>query len=218
MPTDLSKQLDMLDEFLLGGAVGDDAMLLSELDGFLAGLIVGPDPVMPSEWLPVVWGEDSPAFEGERQAQAIVGAIMEHYNDIIRQLDRDRYSPIYDLDNDDRVLWETWIEGFWRAVSLRPDEWAELVTVGDEDLETAVFSLGRLYEMAALPSAELDLLKVDEEVKKLAPDLIPFAVGILHRKRLAARSGSPASAATKVGRNEPCPCGSGKKFKKCCMK
>ncbi|MGA1315702.1 MAG: SEC-C metal-binding domain-containing protein [Rubrivivax sp.] len=21
---------------------------------------------------------------------------------------------------------------------------------------------------------------------------------------------------TKVGRNEPCPCGSGKKFKKCC--
>jgi preprotein translocase subunit SecA len=24
--------------------------------------------------------------------------------------------------------------------------------------------------------------------------------------------------ATKVGRNEPCPCGSGKKFKKCCVK
>jgi tetratricopeptide (TPR) repeat protein len=26
------------------------------------------------------------------------------------------------------------------------------------------------------------------------------------------------SAAPKVGRNDPCPCGSGKKFKKCCMK
>ncbi|MGA1824895.1 MAG: PBPRA1643 family SWIM/SEC-C metal-binding motif protein [bacterium] len=24
------------------------------------------------------------------------------------------------------------------------------------------------------------------------------------------------SVSTKVGRNEPCPCGSGKKFKKCC--
>jgi preprotein translocase subunit SecA len=22
----------------------------------------------------------------------------------------------------------------------------------------------------------------------------------------------------KIGRNEPCPCGSGKKYKKCCMK
>jgi hypothetical protein len=28
----------------------------------------------------------------------------------------------------------------------------------------------------------------------------------------------PAStAATKAGRNDPCPCGSGKKFKKCCV-
>ena len=26
----------------------------------------------------------------------------------------------------------------------------------------------------------------------------------------------PAKAAPKVGRNEPCSCGSGKKFKKCC--
>ena len=28
----------------------------------------------------------------------------------------------------------------------------------------------------------------------------------------------PTIAAKKVGRNEPCPCGSGKKFKKCCGK
>jgi SWIM/SEC-C metal-binding protein len=27
---------------------------------------------------------------------------------------------------------------------------------------------------------------------------------------------TPALAGPKVGRNEPCPCGSGKKFKKCC--
>ena len=26
----------------------------------------------------------------------------------------------------------------------------------------------------------------------------------------------PASAGKKVGRNDPCPCGSGKKYKKCC--
>ena len=27
----------------------------------------------------------------------------------------------------------------------------------------------------------------------------------------------PIQAGPKVGRNDPCPCGSGKKFKKCCM-
>jgi SWIM/SEC-C metal-binding protein len=27
----------------------------------------------------------------------------------------------------------------------------------------------------------------------------------------------PARAAPRIGRNDPCPCGSGKKFKKCCV-
>lgn len=33
-------------------------------------------------------------------------------------------------------------------------------------------------------------------------------------RALAARQ--PARRALKIGRNNPCPCGSGKKFKKCC--
>jgi len=32
----------------------------------------------------------------------------------------------------------------------------------------------------------------------------------------AASGRAAASSATKAGRNEPCPCGSGRKFKKCC--
>ncbi len=37
------------------------------------------------------------------------------------------------------------------------------------------------------------------------------------RKRTKGRkSGSPATGNAKVGRNDPCPCGSGKKYKKCC--
>jgi len=30
--------------------------------------------------------------------------------------------------------------------------------------------------------------------------------------------GSQKPKTVKVGRNDPCPCGSGKKYKKCCMK
>jgi len=33
----------------------------------------------------------------------------------------------------------------------------------------------------------------------------------------ASRGKSPAKNREKVGRNDPCPCGSGKKYKKCCM-
>lgn len=43
----------------------------------------------------------------------------------------------------------------------------------------------------------------------------------LPRMRLGARVDGPAKPVTPhidIGRNDPCHCGSGKKFKKCCMK
>ena len=44
-----------------------------------------------------------------------------------------------------------------------------------------------------------------------APREVVLSHGPAERRPEAARSGQ------KVGRNEPCPCGSGKKYKKCCL-
>lgn len=221
MSDKLSRKLQRLDDFLLSEAVGDDAMLLSELDGFLAGLIVCPDMIMPSEWMPAVWGDDDgPVFDDMAQAQAISSLIMGHYNDIIRQLDQGRYSPIYDVDLDDTILWETWLEGFGQAMRLRPEAWRTCAQDEDTDLQQALFVLGRLKELATLPPQDIKPLDIDEELENLAPDLIPAHVEILHRTRLAQATPLASSAnenRPKVGRNEPCPCGSGKKFKKCCL-
>ncbi|WP_295815019.1 SEC-C metal-binding domain-containing protein, partial [uncultured Nitratireductor sp.] len=37
----------------------------------------------------------------------------------------------------------------------------------------------------------------------------------LHHDRLSGHQLKPRTK--KVGRNDPCPCGSGKKYKKCCL-
>jgi hypothetical protein len=45
--------------------------------------------------------------------------------------------------------------------------------------------------------------------------------GALREAYLEAASGKPkpiTRPGSKIGRNDPCPCGSGKKYKKCCMK
>ncbi len=49
-----------------------------------------------------------------------------------------------------------------------------------------------------------------------------FAARILHAYFLAQRGeravrSQPVVAPIKIGRNEPCPCGSGKKYKHCCL-
>ena len=51
--------------------------------------------------------------------------------------------------------------------------------------------------------------------------LIPRMILILRklaRIREAADRSAPISRREKVGRNDPCPCGSGKKYKRCCAR
>lgn len=219
----LSRRLKQLDEELL--ALGEETMLLEELDGFIAGLLVCPELIKPGDWLPIVWNRDradqQPVFEDLDHVNRVLGLVMEHYNDVARTLmeNPDRYSPLFAIDkrNDD-VLWELWIEGFEKAVALRPAAWKAFL---DADGDTVAAMSGMLMLAA--------IARRDEEVKDhdtasaTAPDRIADWVVNLNEWRLAnyqptqsidPRGGS--ASRKKVGRNDPCPCGSGKKYKKCC--
>jgi uncharacterized protein YecA (UPF0149 family) len=60
----------------------------------------------------------------------------------------------------------------------------------------------------------------EEEAVAGAPDMIPYLVETLYRRQRGlervAMAPDPGRAPPKAGRNAPCPCGSGFKFKKCC--
>ncbi|MEE4236479.1 MAG: UPF0149 family protein [Anderseniella sp.] len=221
MTGDISPQLLTLHDFLISEAVSEDAMLLGELDGFLAGVIVCPELIRPGEWLPLIWGEAPPAFADDAQAQQIHDLILGHYNDIIAQLNKGRYEPIFECDIDESALWEIWIEGFARAMDLRPGCMVGLAERhrDNEDIQRAVFVFGRLCYLVLDPH-RAQVLDIDAELEEHAPDLIASHAEILHEARLAeaaASRGTQPLLQPKIGRNDPCPCGSGKKFKKCCL-
>lgn len=223
MSIELPEQLDLLDEFLVSDAVGEDAMTLSELDGFLAGVIVSPEMILPREWLPLVWGEEDPCFEDEQQEQAVFSAIMAHYNDVGRLLDRGKYDPIFDILTAGELSWESWLDGLRQAMNLRLEAWIAFPGIDNPDAQvrTALFSISRLYHITHAPSEDIEPLEIDPRLEELAPDLLADCVATLYRARRDADAasppfGRPAARRKKRGRNEPCPCGSGKKFKKCC--
>ena len=58
-------------------------------------------------------------------------------------------------------------------------------------------------------------IRVEEPAPKPAPRPINYSFG---GGGSAPQKAAPAKAAAKVGRNDPCPCGSGKKYKNCCGK
>jgi uncharacterized protein len=202
-----------------------DGMLLSEFDGFCAGLIVSPDMIVPSDWLPLVWGAGDAPFDALFDLRTATNLIMRHYNDVARMLTPPQtdYAPLYDEDTvTDEILWEPWVWGFEQAMRLRPEAWEAIVESADAEASASVNMLLALHDIAEgrseLPPASIDALT------EKAPDLIPDLVMALNNwtKGRSLSSGMSANAnqmpvpGKKVGRNDPCPCGSVRKYKRCC--
>ena len=120
---------DALDAFLLSDRAPEGSMGLSDLDGFLAGIAAGPELVLPSEWLPGVWGGGEPAFESVDEARDILGTIMGRYNEIVRLLDAapGDFDPVFWEGGDGGTIGADWAAGFLDAVMLRPEAWEPLV-------------------------------------------------------------------------------------------
>jgi uncharacterized protein len=212
--------LEALDQFLMSDASPEDCMQLSDLDGFLTGIAIGPEPVPPSEWLPVVWGGEEPVFDDAEQARTVLGAVMGRYNEILRVLaaDPDAYAPLFWEGPDGEVIAADWAEGFVEAVRLRPEAWRPLL----EDQEALILLMPILAlcgDAEGGSPLELDL-EEDADLLAQAPDLIPACVVGIHgfwkERRGRPKAGSGRAKSAKVGRNDPCPCGSGRKHKRCC--
>lgn len=208
-----------LDE-ILADLPMDDPWLLSELDGYLTGIAVCAETILPVEWLPPIWGGaygEAAPFEDPIDVQLFADMVTARHGEILRELDRGKPKPIFDVEgrNGD-VMWEVWIDGFAMAMELRPDAWSALDRQDAAETTGAVSSLQTLIDIArnetALTSIEINA------ICDTAPADIPILVTKLFaaRARPVAMPTAPDDRAAKIGRNAPCPCGSGQKHKRCC--
>ena len=218
--------LKTLDNLLMS-LTDEDGMLLSEFDGFCAGLIVCPEMIPPSEWLPQVWGSNgTPQLSSDSALQNALDLIMGHYNDVARSLNPPEfeYGPVFEHDTrTDETIWENWVFGFERAMRMRPDVWEQIVKSEDEE---AAASVSMLLTLHGIGEGHSDLPERSiADLRSKAPDLITDIVIALNRwtkgySQLTSDDGfhdlSAPLRGKKVGRNEPCPCGSRRKYKRCC--
>jgi uncharacterized protein len=225
---EMSEQIGNWDELELALLDLDEgAMVLEELDGFIAGLLVCPELIPPGEWFARAMGlsksQPSP-FTGLDHANDVLGLVMDYYNDVATTLERhpERYRPRFPVDeHSGDVIWELWMEGFGAAADLRYQAWGQLIDVGGPPARAGV-ALALLTDIISGESY-MD----EEEAGRLrgnAQETIRTSILVLHAHRLAtqkpvadfADQPNPFASSRKVGRNEPCLCGSGKKYKRCC--
>lgn len=172
--------LDALDAFLSSDRSPDDCMQLSELDGYLTGIAVGPEMIMPSEWLPHIWGEDGEAgFEDMEEAQDVLGHIMRRYNEIVQSLDAgpEAYVPVFWEDDEGQPDPIDWVDGFVRAMALRVDAWEPLAR--DEEAGVLLMPIMLISSLSDDgPNLGEDVLP-EEEIEKLvagSDEIIPGCV------------------------------------------
>ena len=205
------EQYDALVAFLDGA---EDTLSFFGTEGLFAALATIPRMVPPSEWIGIVLGQHR--FADDAEVKRIVGWLMSHYNSIISVMVDD---PPCLVPRRKTGGQSEWCEGFLLGMELD----AESVDyLGPNAL------LGAMAVVAGrVPFDQLELDKKVSERKwrnRMAESL-PDALTTLYDEFDAARAEASVAAAIrvparreerKVGRNEPCPCGSGKKLKRCC--
>ena len=234
--TDLTDaELDELDALLAETPQPYRPLDAVMLDGYLCGVLVQPRRIEPEEWLPLVFDLDGAAFPASADAawRARCEALIMRRHEALRQalLEDGDFDPLLaeiDADEPPEVPPELrglgpisltlmpWVAGFEHAAVRFP----ELMALPDVDVQAALVRLYRHLpassdeerEVIALMDRELPLATLEEAIEDVVNAVADLAE-LTHERRwhvATVKRGAP-----KVGRNDPCPCGSGKKFKQC---
>jgi uncharacterized protein len=200
------------------------------LDGFLTAIIISP--AEPSDWPNHVYAESAPEQLELSQEDEIASVIDDHFMHVVDALydDPDAYRPYLNGAGDPMEAAAQWAAGFRFGIRLQPEPWRPIVANGDaRSLLTAIFSLERDEHIAEEERTESPFRDMPadrrEHMRHSTLEVLPSLVIALHAFSLELDGGEdteevqvPYERSTpKVGRNDPCPCGSGKKHKTCCL-
>jgi uncharacterized protein len=220
-PAFSDQDFDLLEAWLMRRSKGITDIV--ELEGFLTAVVIGPVTLMPSVWLPKVLGGKSSGFRTEAEFGEFVRLVMGFYNVIVVWFDRDpeHFEPtFYESRVDGKRIFvvDEWCWGFMKGVRVNSAEWKPLKQERPELLRPI-----QLFGTTA-GFRELDAGGAEVMHRKWSPKITP-AVRAIHAYWLPKRYADIEAAfaartvrreAPKVGRNDPCPCGSGRKYKYCC--
>lgn len=220
-------ELDQLADFLSSNA----AMTMEKLDGYFAALICSPTYISMSDYFPQILGENF-SFASNDQAELIIGLLFRHWNAITDQLQRSVeendviYLPLLYQNNDGIVYGNEWASGFMQGTGMSPRGWNTLI-----DDESHGGSLIPMMMLANEHHADPAMRPPPIPLEKREEILAVMTAGVIqcfryfepHRQAFAEGMATEGAtpfrrAGPKIGRNDPCPCGSGKKYKACCGK
>jgi len=201
---------------------GDEGIInVSELDGLLTAVVSSPVMIMPSTWIPAVWGDYPPMFESETEVQRVYSLMIRQMNAISATLmtSPDDFEPLCyyrEVDGKEVTIVDEWCEGYMRGIEIAQGLGASL----DTEARDRLAPIRAFTEAADWPGHDLPEFAQIENLQHAIPPNVRWLHAYWLERRIdpVQPQSAPYQRSTpRVGRNDPCPCGSGKKFKKCCL-
>lgn len=218
-PSPLSDaQISRLEGLLSPLADASDTMRLDEVQGFFTAIASGPDQLATEDWLPDVLGQEA-SFDSEEIKTEVIGLLEELYAFTKASLAAGKVPDLilYDEEGGTEPDYWPWCNAYLYALDVVETDWFEAANdEGFEDLLYPIMALGGIFDedegepLVTFEDSELEVFK----------DELPEAVLAVYNY-WQAKANAPTTVrreAGKPGRNDPCPCGSGKKYKQCCGK
>ena len=97
-----------------------------ELQGYLFGLAITPGLLLPSEWVPVIFADETPQFDNLNQIEEMHRCLIQVYSKFCAKFqDSSLFFPfnMEELDSDKIEDLYAWVSGFEEALSLCEVVW-----------------------------------------------------------------------------------------------
>ena len=228
-------QLERLAALLEQRAVPFKGFNLEALDGYLSALVLSPEAVAPDEWQPPIWG--APPRWNDDAERADVAALLDDQRHLAQQRacfegddlpddlapllwlpeDPDALAGDEDADDGELDVGRDWAFGFFRGVELREAAWDRWLDEHDwiDEIFQLLDQLASGEVLDADPTQAPTALSYRQRLDIIAA--LPGMLADLQRHRIDVLTPrEPLRRAQAPDRNAPCPCGSGRKYKKCC--
>ncbi len=189
----------------------EGAMSLAEARGYLTAAASAPTFMQPSDWMPLVVGGGG--FADVKAANRIFGLVSRLYNGIIATLDaRGRVASGPETSNEEVTAW---CAGYLR-LAQSDSRWTADPTGVELIIPIASLATGTNLDEPDDGTPDPELSAVQRSQYRSGLDDCVRAIDLYWGARRPPPPAAPVvRAAPKVGRNELCPCGSGKKYKRC---
>ena len=172
--------------------------------GFLAGVVTGPDKIAPEDWLKYIVANDK--FGDGDEAEAAIATVSKLYGAVGMMLQTSPADVV--PDSDDVASVTEWASGYLRGARMHR-RWLD-----DEIAFPYLFIMGALANELDEPILGPDDKPIEDQEGWKSGHRVRLASHVSDLYRHFKRQ-DPVVAEKKPARNDPCPCGSGKKYKKC---